>query len=157
MITLKDSIVISASCSQVFAQMVKYLSNRKYYKSWHQEHVELKWIKGESVHVGSILYAEEYLDGFLHKLKYRITKIVPDKLISYSPLFPLSIIATGNAFSFVPKGENQCVFSAEGHIRFPMWLFKKMHKSHEGKLLASAQHMKEESENLKKAVESLNK
>ncbi len=154
MITLGHSIEMNASADKVFNQLVENLSNRESYKLWHPEHVDLRWIKGEPVREGSILYAEEYLDGNLHKLKYRITKIVPDELIAYAPLFPLSIIATGNCFRTVSKGENRCVFSSEGHIRFSLWLFKKVHKSHEGKLVASEKHMKEEGENIKKAVEA---
>ena len=154
MITIKDSIEINASADKVFNQLVENLSNRESYKSWHPEHVDLRWIKGEPVREGSILYAEEYLDGHLHKLKYRITKIVPNILIAYAPLFPLTIIVTGNCFRTISKGENRCVFSSEGHIRFPLWLFKKVHKSHEGKLVASEKHMKEEGENIKKTVEA---
>jgi hypothetical protein len=154
MITLKHSIEINASADKVFNQLVENLSNRESYKLWHPEHVDLRWIKGEPVREGSILYAEEYLHGKLHKLKYRITKIVPNRLIAYAPLFPLSIIATGNSFRTVSKGENRCVFSSEGYIRFPLWLFKKVHKSHEGKLVASEKHMKEEGENIKNTVEA---
>ena len=154
MITLKNSIEINASAEKVFDQLVKNLSDSESYRSWHPEHVDLRWIKGEPVREGSILYAEEYLDGNLHKLKFRITRVVPNNLIAYAPLFPLSIIATGNSFSAVSKGENRCVFSSEGHIRFPLWLFKKIHKCHEGKLVASEKHMKEEGENIKKAVEA---
>ena len=154
MITLKDSIEINASADKVFNQLVENLNNRESYKLWHPEHVELRWITGEPVQEGSILYAEEYLDGHLHKLKYRIIKIVPNELIALAPLFPLSIIATGVSFRTVSKGENQCIFSSEGHIRFPLWLFNKVHKSHEGKLVASEKHMKEEGENIKKAVEA---
>ena len=154
MITIKNLIEINASAEKVFDQLVKNISNKESYKLWHPEHVDLRWIKGEPVREGSILYAEEYLDGNLHKLKYRITKIVPNKLIAYAPLFPLTIIVTGNCFRIVSKGENRCVFSSEGHIRFPLWLFKKVHKSHEGKLIASEKHMKEENENIKKTVES---
>lgn len=154
MITLKNSTEINATADKVFNQLVENLSNRESYRLWHPEHVDLRWIKGEPVREGSILYAEEYLHGKLHKLKYRITKIVPNNLIAYAPLFPLSIIATGNSFRTVSKGGDRCVFSSEGHIRFPLWLFKKVHKSHEGKLVASEKHMKEEGENIKKAVEA---
>ncbi len=79
---------------------------------------------------------------------------MPNWLIAYAPLFPLSIIATDNAFRTVSKGEHRCVFSSEGHVRFPLWLFKKVHKSHEDKLVASEKHMREEGENIKKAVEA---
>jgi hypothetical protein len=154
MITIKNSIEINASAEKVFHQLVKNLSNGESYRLWHPEHVDLRWIEGEPVREGSILYAEEYLDGNLHKLKYRIIKIVPNKLIAYAPLFPLSIIAIGNSFRIISKGGNRCVFSSEGHIRFPLWLFKKVHRSHEGKLIASEKHMKEENENIKKAVEA---
>lgn len=154
MITLRDSIEIRANANEVFAQLVEYMSNREAYQSWHPEHVDLRWIEGAPMQEGSIMYAEEYLQGYLHKLKFRITRIVPNELIAYRPLFPLSIIATGNTFKIQSKGEDRCVFSADGHIRFPLWLFKKMHKNHEGKLVASKQHMKEEGENIKKAVEN---
>ncbi len=154
MITLKDSIEIAAGAEDVFKLLVRYLTTGEAYRSWHPEHVELQWVKGEPVQEGSIMHAREYLQGHLHKLEYRVTKIVPNELIVYRPLFPLSIIATGNIFKIEAKGKNRCVFSAEGYIRFPLWLFKKIHKSHEGKLLASAKHMKEEGENIKKAVET---
>jgi len=155
MITLRDSIEINVKAETIFTQLVKYISSRESYRSWHPEHVDLRWIKGEPVQEGSIMYAEEYLQGHLHKLKFRITKIVPGKMIVYRPLFPLSLIATGNTFLIEPQGENSCVFTASGRIRFPLWLFKKMHKAHEGKLNASAQHMKEEGENLKRVLEKL--
>jgi len=157
MITLNDSIEIRANAENVFTQLVEYISNRESYKSWHPEHVDLRWIKGEPVQEGSIMVIEEYLQGYLHKLKFRITKIVPGKMIVYRPLFPLSLIATGNTFLMEQKGDNVCNFTASGRIRFPLWLFKISHKAHEGKLNASAQHMKEEGENLKKALEKLSR
>ncbi|MFC2106282.1 SRPBCC family protein [Candidatus Bipolaricaulota bacterium] len=153
MIRLTDAIEINAPVEKVYAQLARYLTSKDAYLSWHPEHVDLCWIKGEPMQVGSILVGEEYLHGQLHKLKFRVTKIVPNKLISYRPLFPLSIIATGNTFRFEPKGADRCTFIADGHIRFPKWLFLRMHKEHPGKLAASEQHMKEEGENIKNAVE----
>ena len=153
MIRLTDTIEIHAPAVKVYEQLASYLTSKESYLSWHPEHVDLRWIKGEPVREGSILYIEEYLQGYLHKLKYRMTRIVPNESIAYRPLFPLSVIATGNTFKIESRGEDRCVFSADGHIRFPLWLFKKMHKKHEGKLVASKQHMKEEGENIKQAVE----
>ena len=153
MIRLEDSIEISAPAGDVFAKLAEYLTDREAYLSWHPEHVDLRWFKGEPMREGSVLYAEEYLHGRLHKLKFRVTKVVANELISYRPLFPLSIIATGNRFRFEPRGADRCAFIADGHIRFPLWLFKRMHKEHEGKLAASKKHMKEEGENIKRAVE----
>jgi hypothetical protein len=93
----------------------------------------------------------------LYKLKFKITRIVPNREIRYRILFPLSLIATENAFIIEPKGKNSCTFTATGGLRFPAWLFKRVHKKHKYKIEATEQHMKEEGENLKRALESQNK
>jgi hypothetical protein len=155
MIKLKDSIEIKAIPEKVFEWLIQHMRDKESYQSWHPEHVDIRWIKGEPLEEGSIMYIEEYLQGYLHKLKFRITKIESNRMIQYRPLFPLSIIATGNTFNIEKKGEDSSVFTAEGCIRFPLWLFKKIHKNHEGKLKASKQHMKEEGENIKKALEKV--
>ena len=152
MIKLMDSIEIQASAHDGYAKLVEYLSGRESYQAWHPEHVNLRW-RGEPMRVGSILDIEERLQGHLHRLKFRITKVVPDELVAYRPLFPLALIATGNTFRFDAIDEKTCTFSASGCIRFPMWLFKRVSRNHEGKLLASKQHMKEEGERLRAAVE----
>lgn len=153
MITLKDSIEVHATPEKVFEWLVQRFKDKESYQAWHSEHVDIRWVKGEPFQEGSIVYAEEYLHGDLHKLKFRITKIVPNRLIEYRSLFPLSLIAPGNSFLIEPTGENSCTFTAMGSLRFPEWLFKKLHKKHKHKIEATAQHMKEEGENLKKAVE----
>jgi hypothetical protein len=155
MITMKDSIEINAAPEKIFNCLVRFITDKESYKAWHPEHVDIKWTKGDPVKEGSIMYIEEYLQDYLYKIKFRITKIVSNKLIEYRPLFPLSIIALGNRFLIEPKGENSSVFTASGRIMFPLWLFLKMHNKHEGKLDASEQHMKEEGENLKRAVETV--
>lgn len=156
MIHLIDKIAVNALPETVFKWLAQRLKDSKSYRAWHPEHVDIRWIKGEALQEGSIMVVEEYLQGILHKFKFRVIKIIPNRMITYRPLFPLSIIATGNTFLIEKTGDTGCVFTASGKIRFPLWLFKKMHKAHEGKLQASEQHMQEEGENLKKAVELLN-
>ena len=153
MITLTDSIEIKAAPEKIFEQLVHFISDRETYRSWHPEHVEMNWIKGNPTTEGSVMHIEEYLQGYLHKLKFRIIRVVPDRLIEYRALFPLSIIALENRFQIDTLDESTCTFTASGRIRFPLWLFNKMHKNHAGKLEASRQHMKEEGEELKRAVE----
>jgi hypothetical protein len=42
------------------------------YRAWHQkDHVRLRWLEGKPWAEGSVMYAEEYLHGKLHKLKLR--------------------------------------------------------------------------------------
>jgi len=154
MIILKDSIEIKATPEKVFKWLLQRFKDKEAYQAWHPDHVDVRWIKGEPLQEGSIRYAEEYLQGDLHKLKFRITKIVPNKVIEYRSLFPLSILAPGNTFIIEPKGENSCIFTAMGSLRLPRWLFKKLHKKHKFKIEATEQHMKEEGENLKRAVEN---
>ena len=153
MITLKDSIEVKATPEKIFEWLVKRFEDKESYQAWHRDHVDIRWIKGRPLQKGSIVYAEEYLHGRLHKLKFRITKIVRNRLIEYRALFPLSIVAPGNAFLIEPKGENRCIFTAMGSLRLPRWLFEKLHKKHKSKIEATVQHMKEEGENLKKALE----
>jgi len=152
-ISLKDTIEIKATPEKVFEWLVKRFKDKESYQAWHPDHVDIRWIKGDPLQEGSIVYAEEYLHGYLHKLKFRITKIVPNRVIEYRSLFPLSILAPGNTFLIEPKGENDSIFTAMGSLRLPRWLFEKLHKKHKNKIEATEQHMKEEGENLKRALE----
>jgi len=154
MIHLEDSIEVKATPERVFEWLIQRFKDKESYQAWHPEHVDIRWIKGEPLQEGSILYAEEYLHGDLHKLKFRITKIVPNRLIEYRCLFPLSIIAPGNKFIIEPKGQDSCIFTATGSLRIPRWLFVRMHKKHKNKIENTQQHMKEEGLNLKKALET---
>jgi len=153
MIKLKDSIEVKASPEKVFQWLIQRMKDKESYQAWHPGHVDIRWIKGEPGREGSIVYAEEYLHENLQKLKFRITKIVPNRVIEYRPLFPLSILAPGNKFLIEPKGRDSCIFTASDSLRLPRWLFVRLHKKHKHKIEATQQHMKEEGENLKKALE----
>ena len=154
MVTIKDSIEVKATPEKVFEWLIQRFKDKVSYQAWHPDHVDIRWIKGEPLEEGSIAYAEEYLHGVLHKLKFRITKIVPNRAIEYSPLFPLSLLAPGNRFLIEPKGEESCIFTATGSLRLPGWLFRKGNKNLMNKLEATERHMKEEGENLKRAIEN---
>jgi len=153
MIELKDTIEINASAENVFDCLLQLMKDRESYQAWHPDHKEIKWIKGEPLEEGSVVTIEEFLQGVLTKLTFRFIKVIPNRLIIYRVLFPLSLIAPENRFEIEPTGDNSCIFTAYGRIRMPMWLFIKSHKSHRGKLEGSKKHMKEEGENLKKAAE----
>jgi hypothetical protein len=154
MIELKDTIEINASAETVFKCLLQQMKDKESYKAWHPEHKEIKWLKGEPLEEGSVVYIEEYLQGVLQKLTFRFVQIIPNRLIKYRVLFPLSLIAPENRFEIEPTGDNSCRFTASGRIRMPMWLFLRSHKSHKGKLEGSRKHMKEEGENLKALAES---
>jgi uncharacterized protein YndB with AHSA1/START domain len=124
MITLKDSIEIKAKPEEVYQWLVQRFASKETYQAWHPDHVDIRWIKGEPLQEGSIVYAEEYLHGELHRLKFRIIKVVPDKEIVYRALFPASLFAPRNAFIIEPDGKGGSVFTATGLLRAGS-LFKK--------------------------------
>ena len=123
---------------------------------WKYDEVKtaIEWLKGNPVEEGSIVNIKEILNGVNTDLTFRFIEVIPNRLIRFRVLFPASIIAPENRFEFKALGENQCSFRAYGCIRMPMWLFLKSHPSHEGKLRASRQHIKEEGESLKRMSEA---
>jgi hypothetical protein len=145
----RDSIEVNAPAGVVFGWLSQRLMDAESYKAWHPDHVDIRWIKGRPLRDGSVAYAEEYLHGRLHKMKFRITKIVPDRLIEYRALFPFSLMSPCNKFIVEPKSDSSCTFIATGILKLPEWLCKK----HEDKIEAVLRHMKKEGENLKKALE----
>ena len=117
MIELKDSIEVEAPAERVFEWLCQRMKDKDSYKAWHPEHVDIRWIKGEPLQEGSIVYAEECLHGVLHKLKFRITKVVSNRLIEYRSLFPLSIISPKNTFLIEPKEGNSCMCMSPAKVR----------------------------------------
>jgi uncharacterized protein YndB with AHSA1/START domain len=150
MITLIDSIEIEAAPEKVFEWLAQRFKDKEAYQAWHPDHLDVRWIKGEPLQEGSIIYAEEYLHGQLHKLKFVITKIVPKKEVEYRLLFPWSIFASGGTFLIEPKGKRSCIFTATVSFRGGP-LFEKLVKD---RIEATKRHTKEEGENLKNALES---
>ncbi|UCG12643.1 MAG: SRPBCC family protein [Deltaproteobacteria bacterium] len=153
-VTLTDSIEIRTTPETVFDFLVNLVDDEGY-RAWHPEdHVALRWLKGKPWEEGSLVYAEEYIHGKLHKLKFVVTKIVPNSEIEYVPgsrflrrYFP------NNKFIIEPK-EGTCVFTATGTYRIG-WLARTFAKRRIERGLSSVRkHMKEEGENLKRLLEA---
>jgi uncharacterized protein YndB with AHSA1/START domain len=148
MIEIEDSIEINVPAEKVFEWLTN-LRDSETYRTWHPDHVSLRWIKGEPFREGSVVYAEEYLHGKLHKLKFVGTKMVPNRLIEYQLAFPLSFLSK-SSFIIEPTGENSCIFTAKGSMRGGP-LYKKLGRK---SIEATIRHVKEEGENLKRILES---
>ena len=152
-VTLTVSIEIKTTPEKIF-EFFTNLSDDESYRAWHpDDHVSLRWIKGEPWQVGSVVYAEEYIHGKLHKLKLIITKVVPNRRIEFAPTNRfLRFYFPGNTFAVNQKGDI-CVFTASGTYRIG-WLFKTFaRKKVERGILSAKKHMKEEGENLKSILE----
>jgi len=145
---ITDSIKIKATPEQIF-NFLNGLKDEESYKTWHPDHVVLRWTKGEPFQEGSVVYFKEYLHGKLHKGKFICTRVIPNRLIEYKPSFPLSVFFPKNQFIIEPVDEGGCIFTATSILRMgPL-----------GKRLSRRQvegvksHMKEEGENLKAILE----
>jgi len=151
---LTDTIEINATSEKVF-QFLTAIVDSKGYKAWHKEgHVTFRFVEGKPWSVGSVIYAEEYIHGKLHRLKFIITKIVPNKKIEYAPAsWLLRKYFPKNEFIIEAQGDS-CRFIASGTYRVG-WIVKTLFKKKLDEGLSSIkQHMKEEGENLKKILES---
>ena len=153
-VTLTDSIEIKTTPEKVFDFLV-HLVDDESYRAWHPEdHVALRWLKGNPWEEGSVVYAEEYIHGKLHKLKFLVTKVVPNREIQYVPVSRfLRRYFPKNTF-YIELKEETCVFTATGTYRLG-WLAKTFAKKRLERGLSSVKkHMKEEGENLKRILEA---
>jgi len=132
-----------------------HLVDDESYRAWHpDDHVAFRWIKGHPWEEGSVAYAEEYIHGKLHKLKFVITKLIPNRLIEYAPTsWFLRMYFPKNRFTVEPK-QGACIFTAQGTIRVG-WLIRTLAKKRLERGLSSVRkHMKEEGESLKRILEA---
>ena len=153
-VILTESIEIRTTPEKIF-DFFSHLVDDESYRAWHHDdHVALRWIKGQPWEEGCVVYAEEYIHGELHKLKFVITKVIPNRRIEFAPLSRLlRIYFPKNTFAIEPK-EDICVFTATGCLRVG-WLVKTFAKDKLNRGLSSVRkHMKEEGENLKRILES---
>lgn len=150
MISLRDSIEIHTTASQVFIWLEKM---PQAYKTWHPGHVSCRVLHGSMLEVGSEIECEEYLHGKSHSLRFQMTKVVPNKRVEF-------IIKRMGRGAFEVQEFNDTVrFEAELDIGadFPVLgplidlllsLFFRQ------RIEAMRQHMVEEGENLKVILES---
>ncbi len=148
MVTLSDSIGIRATPKKIFDWLTN-LKGKVEYRAWHPDHVDLRWTRGKPFAVGSIVCFEENLHGKLHKARFLCTRVLPDEMIEYRPLFPWSLYMPRCTFEIKPTRNDSSIFTATIELRMGP-LFK---KSGQKKIMAIRKHMKEEGDNLKKLME----
>lgn len=119
-VILKHSIEIRTTSEKIF-KFLSSLVDDKSYRSWHSDdHVALRWLKGSPWQEGSVIYAEEYIDGELQKLTFIVTRVVPNREIEYIPVSRFRRrYAPKYTFSVEPK-DASCVFTATVHVRVPL-------------------------------------
>ena len=153
-VTLTDSIEIKTTPEKIFRFLTSLVDDESY-RAWHpDDHVSLRWLKGQPWEERSIARAEEYIHGKLHKLKFIVTKVVPNARIEYVPASRfLRRYCPGNTFSIEPRNGTS-VFTATGTLRVGWLLRTFVKKRLEHGLSSVRKHMKEEGENLKRILEA---
>jgi hypothetical protein len=84
MLCLRDVVEIDAPPERVF-DWFQHLDEN--YRSWHPDHVSCRYLEGSALEDGSVLYAEEYLHGRLHRLKFTLVEVIPGRELHYR-IFP---------------------------------------------------------------------
>ncbi|MFC1780704.1 SRPBCC family protein [Planctomycetota bacterium] len=151
---LRDSIEINTTAEKIFKFLTGLVDDESY-RAWHkQDHVTMRWLKGQPWAEGSVVYAEEYIHGKLHKLKFAVTKVVPNERIEYAPTSRLlRKYFPKNVFAIEQKGQS-CLFTASSTYRVGRLAKTFFKKALENGLSSVKQHMKEEGENLKTILEN---
>ena len=63
MIHLEDSIEVKAPPAKVFQFLVQCMKDKESYKSWHPEHVDICWTKGQPLEEGSVFLLRSIYKG----------------------------------------------------------------------------------------------
>ena len=150
MISLRDSIEIETTPKQLFAWLERMPQE---YESWHPDHVSCRVLQGSMLEVGSEIEAEEYLHGKLHSMRFRMTKVIPERRLE----FDIEGMGRG-AFEAQVAGEG-LNFVAELDIGSDAPLLGRLvdivfHTFFGRRIEEMRRHMAEEGQNLKAILES---
>jgi hypothetical protein len=152
---LNPGYAINTTPEKVFCFLTSLVDDKSY-RAWHpDDHVGLRWLMGPPWKVGSIVCAEEYIHGKLHRLKFVVTKVIPNSFIEYMPVSRfMRRFFPKNMFT-IERKEKISVFTATGMYRIG-WLAKTFAKKRIERGLSSVKkHMREEGENLKRLLEGM--
>ena len=151
-IVLTDSIEISTIPEKIFGFFLQIVDDASY-QAWHPDHVAFRLIRGEPCRQGSVVCAEEYIHGKLHKLKFLIKEVVPNRKIEFVPASRLLRIYFPRNTFLIETRDGSCVFTASCVVRVgPLVKLLARNRLEQG-LSSVRKHMKEEGENLKRILE----
>ncbi len=143
--TLRESIDICVSPEVIWDWFLHITEN---YLEWHPSHIKAIWETETVSEVGSILYAEEYINGDFLKMKSKLTKLIPNRLYRFKTVGILKLILAGGSFEIEPS-EDGSIFTATLDFHMGKLLSKLAKK----KVQQISQHMIKEGINLKKILE----
>jgi hypothetical protein len=148
-ISLRDSVEIHTTPGQLFAWLGRMPEE---YKSWHPDHVACRVVHGSVLEVDSEIECQEYLHGKLHSLRFRMTKVIPDRRVEFV------IERMGRGAFEAQANDDTVTFVAELDIgsdapivgRFVDFIISRLFNQ---RIESMRQHMAEEGRNLKTILE----
>ncbi|MFX0076601.1 MAG: SRPBCC family protein [Candidatus Hermodarchaeota archaeon] len=144
--TLKESIEIRTSPEVIWDWFMDIAEN---YLKWHPSHIKASWETERASEIGSILYAEEDIDGEFLKMRSKLTNLIPNRLYRFKTVGYLKFILAGGSFEMEPS-ENGTIFTATLDFHMGKFFSKILKK----KVTQITQHMIEEGEYLKRILEN---
>ncbi|MBV7335915.1 SRPBCC family protein [Chloroflexi bacterium TSY] len=145
MIRLQDAAEIEATPKQIFDWLTHLPEN---YLRWHPDHVACRYLQGDSMDLGTVLYVEEVLHGQLHKLTLCMTKVIPERHMEYTIMPGMK-----GAFDVEPQNDHTLFVATitmgiDWPVLGPMldWILRTLFRRRIHEL---EQHMAEEGENLR--------
>lgn len=152
-IVLTNSIEINTTPEKIFGFFLQVIDDASY-QAWHpDDHVAFRLIRGEFCKQGSIVYAEEYVHGKLHKLKFLVEEVVPNRKIEFVPVSRLLRIYFPRNTFLIDTRDGSCVFTASCVLRIGRLVKLLAGNRLEQGLLSIRKHMKEEGESMKRILE----
>jgi uncharacterized protein YndB with AHSA1/START domain len=119
------------------------------YERWHPDHIEFRWVEGETLTEGTKASFEEYVAGKTQRKTVRFTTVVPDRYIEFTPTSLLvGLLMPAVSFTITPRDDG-CDFTQRIEIRTGP-IGARLNRSEFDAVRA---HMREEGENLKTLLE----
>ena len=143
---LVDSIVIDAPPEVIWRWLNDLPSH---YTEWHPDHVSAEWERGGPDEIGSIMRAVEFLGGTREVVRMELTSIDAPHRFEYRMRGPISMLLPDGAFTVAPH-DGGSRFTASISYRFGTLTERFFSR----RVAALTRHMREESENLKRIIES---
>ena len=147
-VTLRHETEITASTKTVFFFFEHIAKN---YTTWHPDHINFRWITGDSLKAGVVAYVEHRIRGKIHTLDTRFTKLVPNQLIEFEWGNPNGSFYASRDVWLFENTSRGCRFVSECDLVLKD--VSSLSKEVEKVLAAIRKHLAEEGENLKRLVE----
>lgn len=152
-VVLTESIEIKTTPERIFSYLTSIVDDESF-KTLHSDNVCFRWLKGQPWMVGSVAYAEKYLHNKLHKFRFVVTEISPNRHIEYAPVSRLMKKFFPRKEFTIERKNDLCIFISTATFRVG-WIGKTFFKrSIDNGLASFRKYLREEGENLKTILES---